>query len=46
VGTACLSPALGPIALAIIRREAAEGDRLGVGDGGATADVVPLPFID
>jgi folate-binding protein YgfZ len=46
VGTACLSPALGPIALAIIRREAAEGDRLGVGDGGATAEVVPLPFID
>jgi tRNA-modifying protein YgfZ len=44
VGTACLSPALGPIALAIVRREAAEGDRLAVGDGGATAEVVELPF--
>jgi tRNA-modifying protein YgfZ len=46
VGTACLSPALGPIALAIVRREAAEGDRLAVGDGGATAEVVTLPFVD
>jgi tRNA-modifying protein YgfZ len=44
VGTACLSPAHGPIALAIVRREAGEGDRLAVGDGGATAEVVPLPF--
>src|SRR5262249_13570804 len=26
IGSACLSPALGPIALAIVRREAAEGD--------------------
>jgi tRNA-modifying protein YgfZ len=45
VGTACLSPALGPIALAIVRREAAEGDRLEVGDGGVTAEVVSLPFV-
>jgi tRNA-modifying protein YgfZ len=45
IGTACLSPALGPIALAIVRREAAEGDRLAVGDGGGTAEVVGLPFI-
>ena len=44
VGSACLSPALGPIGLAIVRREAAEGDRLTVGDGGATAEVVDLPF--
>jgi folate-binding protein YgfZ len=44
VGTACLSPALGPIALAIVRREAAEGDRVEVGDAGATAEVVDLPF--
>jgi tRNA-modifying protein YgfZ len=44
VGTACLSPAHGPIALAIVRREAAEGDRLAVGDGGMTAEVVALPF--
>jgi folate-binding protein YgfZ len=46
VGTACLSPALGPIALAIIRREADEGDRVTIGEGGATAEVVTLPFID
>jgi folate-binding protein YgfZ len=44
VGTACLSPALGSIALAIVRREADEGDRLAVGDGGVTAEVVELPF--
>jgi tRNA-modifying protein YgfZ len=44
VGTACLSPAHGPIALAIVRREAGEGDRVAVGEGGATAEVVPLPF--
>jgi folate-binding protein YgfZ len=44
VGTACLSPALGPIALAIVRREAGGGDRLAVGDGAATAEVVGLPF--
>ena len=44
IGTACLSPALGPIALAIVRREAEEGDRLTVGDGGVTAEVVALPF--
>jgi tRNA-modifying protein YgfZ len=46
VGTACLSPALGPIALAIIRREAGEGDRVAVGDDGVTGEVVDLPFID
>jgi tRNA-modifying protein YgfZ len=44
IGTACLSPRLGPIALAIIRREAEEGDRLRVGDGEVTAEVVGLPF--
>jgi tRNA-modifying protein YgfZ len=46
VGTSSLSPALGPIALAIVRREAGEGDRLAVGDDGVTAEVVNLPFID
>jgi tRNA-modifying protein YgfZ len=45
VGTSCLSPALGPIALAIVRREANEGDRLSVGDGDTTAEVVELPFV-
>ena len=44
VGTVCLSPALGPIALAIVRREASEGDRLAVGGGAITAEVVGLPF--
>jgi folate-binding protein YgfZ len=44
VGTVCLSPALGPVALAVIRREANAGDRLAVGDGETTAEVVELPF--
>jgi folate-binding protein YgfZ len=46
VGTACLSPALGPIALAITRKEAEVGSQLVVGDGGVTAEVVALPFAD
>jgi folate-binding protein YgfZ len=44
IGSTSLSPAFGPIALAIVRREAAEGDRLAVGDGNTTAEVVGLPF--
>jgi tRNA-modifying protein YgfZ len=44
VGTVCVSPALGPIALAIVRREAEPGDALRVGDAAATAEVVELPF--
>jgi tRNA-modifying protein YgfZ len=44
VGTTSLSPALGPIALAIVRREAGVGDQLVVGDAGVTAEVVELPF--
>jgi folate-binding protein YgfZ len=44
IGTGCISPAHGPIALAIVRREAAEGERLSVGDGSITAEVVELPF--
>ena len=44
VGSSVLSPAHGPIALAIMRREASPGDTLAVGDGGATATVVELPF--
>jgi folate-binding protein YgfZ len=43
VGTAVLSPALGPIALAIVRREAEPGARVTVGDSNA-AEVVELPF--
>ena len=44
IGTSSLSPALGPIALAIVRREAQVGERVAVGDGGVTAEVVELPF--
>jgi folate-binding protein YgfZ len=43
IGTAVLSPALGPIALAIVRREAGPGDRVTVGESGG-AEVVELPF--
>ena len=42
VGSACVSPRLGPIALAIVRREAAPGDTVLV--GGSEAEVVELPF--
>ena len=38
-----VSPALGPIALALVRREAAVGETVDV-EGGATAEVVELPF--
>ena len=46
VGGACVSPAFGPIALAILRREAEPGADLAVGEGedGVTARVVDLPF--
>jgi tRNA-modifying protein YgfZ len=44
IGTASLSPAHGAIALAIVRREAEVGERLAVGDGSTTAEVVDLPF--
>ena len=44
VGSACVSPAHGPIALAIVRREAEPGAELAVGEDGVTARVVDLPF--
>jgi folate-binding protein YgfZ len=44
IGTACVSPALGPIALAVVRREAVPGDRVSVGDQDASAELVELPF--
>lgn len=44
IATACLSPSLGPIALAIVRREAGPGDSVEVGDDGVTAEIVELPF--
>jgi tRNA-modifying protein YgfZ len=44
VGGSCVSPALGPIALAILRREAEPGAELAVGEDGVTARLVDLPF--
>jgi folate-binding protein YgfZ len=44
VSSACVSPRLGPIALALVRREAAVGDTVLV--DGAEAEVVELPFGD
>ncbi len=44
IGSACVSPAFGPIALAVVRREAEVGDRLEVGEGALTAEVADLPF--
>jgi folate-binding protein YgfZ len=44
VGSACVSPALGPIALAVVRREAEPGAELVAGEDGVTARVVDLPF--
>jgi folate-binding Fe-S cluster repair protein YgfZ len=46
IGTTCLSPAHGQIALAIVRREAADGRQLTVAGGETTAEVVELPFTD
>jgi tRNA-modifying protein YgfZ len=44
IGSACVSPARGPIALAIVRREAEPGAELSVGEDGTTARVVDVPF--
>src|SRR4051812_2526545 len=44
LGSVAASPVHGPIALALVRREAAVGDELEVGDGGTTAVVAELPF--
>ncbi len=44
VGSSVVSPALGPIALALVRREAELGATVDVGEHGATAVVVELPF--
>ena len=45
IGSACVSPAHGPIALALIRREAAPDQQVLVGEGGDSATVVDLPFV-
>jgi len=44
LGGSCISPAYGPIGLAIVRREAEPGAELLVGEDGVTARVVDLPF--
>jgi tRNA-modifying protein YgfZ len=44
LGSTCVSPARGPIGLAIVRREAEPGAELTVGEDGVTARVVDLPF--
>jgi tRNA-modifying protein YgfZ len=44
LGSSVGSPELGPIALALVRREAEPGARLEVGEHGAQALVVELPF--
>lgn len=44
LGSAAVSPALGPIGLAILRREAEPGSTLAVGEDGVTAEVVAVPF--
>ena len=44
LGTVATSPRLGPIALALVRREVAPGQTIGVGDGRIPAQVIQLPF--
>jgi tRNA-modifying protein YgfZ len=44
IGSVALSPGFGPIALALVRREAAPGETLAVGRDGNSAEVVELPF--
>jgi folate-binding protein YgfZ len=44
VGSTCVSPTFGPIALALVRREAAPGDEVSVGAAGAPARVIEPPF--
>jgi folate-binding protein YgfZ len=44
VGSVAVSPTLGPIALALVRREAAPDETVSVGEAGVSAQVVELPF--
>jgi tRNA-modifying protein YgfZ len=44
IGSSSVSPARGPIALAIVRREAEPEAELVVGEDGVTARVIDLPF--
>jgi folate-binding protein YgfZ len=45
LGSTAVSPRHGPIALALVRREAAPGAEVEVGEGGARGVVVELPFV-
>jgi folate-binding protein YgfZ len=44
ISSTCISPTFGPIALALVRREAVPGDSVKVGDAETVAEVVELPF--
>jgi folate-binding protein YgfZ len=44
VGSSAISPDFGPIALALVRREAEPGATVSVGENGVTATVTALPF--
>jgi folate-binding protein YgfZ len=44
IGSSCVSPVFGPIALAVVRREAETGAQITAGEDGVTARVVDLPF--
>jgi folate-binding protein YgfZ len=44
VASTVISPTYGPIALALVRREAEPGATVAVGESGATATVAELPF--
>jgi folate-binding protein YgfZ len=44
VASVASSPVFGPIALALVRREAPPGARVAVGSDGGSAQVIELPF--
>jgi folate-binding protein YgfZ len=44
ISSTCISPTFGPIALALVRREAGPGSSVKVGDAETVAEVVELPF--
>jgi folate-binding protein YgfZ len=44
ISSSCVSPALGPIALAIVRREVPPGETVEVAQERSTATVIELPF--
>jgi folate-binding protein YgfZ len=44
ISSTCVSPTFGPIALALVRREAEPGDSVKVGDAEVVGEIVELPF--